>query len=218
MIFILEQFQDTMAGQLEERTYSSNETAVEDSPLDVLSRNVADRNIENIYNKTPPGIPVHQLRIKVGSIMMLMRNINISEGLCNGTRVQILEVKDNIIVCKHLSGNNTDKIFLSRHRFTFGGDDELDQFGGVKWQRVQFPLTPGAFFDFFPKNTSTAGLQNGHNAQQTRNRFDGEKFFFREKCDFFKIFTFSPSCNFFLGDYHEMPTTVCLTLGVCSFE
>ena len=34
-----------------------------------------------------PGIPNHQLNLKIGYVVMLLRNINQSSGLCNGTRL-----------------------------------------------------------------------------------------------------------------------------------
>jgi hypothetical protein len=35
------------------------------------------------------GIPDHKLILKVGQSVMLLRNINQSAGLCNGTRMTI---------------------------------------------------------------------------------------------------------------------------------
>ncbi|GJS37336.1 DNA helicase [Tanacetum coccineum] len=34
-----------------------------------------------------PGIPPYELQLKVGSPIMLLRNVNLSRGLCNGTRM-----------------------------------------------------------------------------------------------------------------------------------
>ncbi|CAN6893122.1 unnamed protein product, partial [Brassica oleracea] len=34
-----------------------------------------------------PGLPAHKLRLKVGVPVMLLRNMNQKEGLCNGTRL-----------------------------------------------------------------------------------------------------------------------------------
>ncbi|KAL3108770.1 hypothetical protein niasHT_019257 [Heterodera trifolii] len=45
---------------------------------------------ENLCRMTPHGVPEHRLRIKVGAIIMIITNISIADGLCNGTRVQIL--------------------------------------------------------------------------------------------------------------------------------
>lgn len=48
-----------------------------------------DSCIENFNRKTPSDLPPHELRIKKGAIVMLIRNIDITEGLCNGTRLQV---------------------------------------------------------------------------------------------------------------------------------
>ena len=101
--------------------------------------------MEDIYRKTPEGMPQHILRLKVGAIMMVIRNVNINEGLCNGTRVQIVRLLNNIVICRHIDGPRKGKTFpLSRFRFTFGGtEDDYTTYGGVRWERVQFPLRPG---------------------------------------------------------------------------
>ncbi len=50
------------------------------------------------------GLPPHNLKLKVGSIIMLIRNLNIKCGLCNGTRLQVVEMGKNILKAKILTG------------------------------------------------------------------------------------------------------------------
>ena len=46
---------------------------------------------------------------------MLIRNLNISEGLCNGTRLLILNFSNNVLKCEILTGDKKgDVIFLNR--------------------------------------------------------------------------------------------------------
>lgn len=47
----------------------------------------------------------HVLKIKVGSIVMLLRNINMKQGLCNGTRLIIKQIYDNYLDVEIISGN-----------------------------------------------------------------------------------------------------------------
>ena len=51
-----------------------------------------------------PGLPVHKSESKVDTIVMLIRNLSINDGLCNGTRMKIIRllkfnIKVEIITC-----------------------------------------------------------------------------------------------------------------------
>jgi hypothetical protein len=57
--------------------------------------------------------------------MLIIRNLSVENGLCNGTKVQILTLKNDLIVCKHVTGvrgEREEKIDLYRYRFIFGGN------------------------------------------------------------------------------------------------
>lgn len=58
------------------------------------------------------GIPNHALTLKVGSPVMLLRNIDHSMGLCNGTRLIITGLSDHVVEAKIVTGNNANKIVL----------------------------------------------------------------------------------------------------------
>ena len=61
------------------------------------------------------GIPNHRLRLKVGVPIMLLRNIDQDNGLCNRTRLQVIDLKKNVICGAVLTWSNIgDKIFISR--------------------------------------------------------------------------------------------------------
>ena len=45
--------------------------------------------MEFLNSLTPSGMPPHCRNLKVGSIVMLLRNISLKKGLCNGTRLVI---------------------------------------------------------------------------------------------------------------------------------
>lgn len=66
---------------------------------------------------------------------MLIRNLNIREGLCNGTRLIVVELRTNVIVCKILCGDNTGQIVYIP-RITLICDNEFP----FDLYRHQFPL------------------------------------------------------------------------------
>nr|CAD2173823.1 unnamed protein product [Meloidogyne enterolobii] len=49
--------------------------------------------------------PKHKLTLKINSVIMLLRNLNLSEGLCNGTRLQVTNIGKNVLNCKIISGD-----------------------------------------------------------------------------------------------------------------
>lgn len=61
--------------------------------------------MEFLNSITPSGMAPHVLKIKVGSIVMLLRNINMKQGLCNGTRLIIKQIYDNYLDVEIISGN-----------------------------------------------------------------------------------------------------------------
>ncbi|XP_057744772.1 uncharacterized protein LOC130962595 [Arachis stenosperma] len=83
-----------------------------------------------------PGLPNHELCFKEGCPVMLIRNIDHSAGLCNGTRLVITRLGNKVIEAKVLSGSNIgEKVFIPRMTLT-PSDGKLP----FKFQRRQFPL------------------------------------------------------------------------------
>ena len=91
-------------------------------------------NIEYIHTLAPNGIPNHILTLKPGMPVMLMRNLNPREGLCNGTKLIYQRVLDNkLLQCKVVGTDRT--VFIPRITFIPKiGEYTFD------WQRRQFPL------------------------------------------------------------------------------
>ena len=55
------------------------------------------------------GLPPHQLTVKVGCVMMLLRNLNPKKGLCNGTRILITSMTQRTIRAIVLTGSHQNQ-------------------------------------------------------------------------------------------------------------
>ena len=69
---------------------------------------------------------------------MLIKNIDVSRGLCNGTRLQIKRMTDEHLVCEVLTGPNKGKTeFIHRIEIEHGRRDPRVV---MKFKRIQFPV------------------------------------------------------------------------------
>ncbi|WOG95398.1 hypothetical protein DCAR_0414715 [Daucus carota subsp. sativus] len=62
--------------------------------------------VEYLNSLNMPCIPKRELKLKIGTPIMLMRNLNQINGLCNGTRMIATGCKKNIIECEIMCGSN----------------------------------------------------------------------------------------------------------------
>ena len=53
----------------------------------------------------PSGLPPHELKLKPGCIIMLLRNLNARRGLLNGTRLLVISLNAHFLHGKILSGS-----------------------------------------------------------------------------------------------------------------
>lgn len=70
---------------------------------------------EFLHAQTPSGMPPHKITLKMGAIIMLIRNLNPKQGLCNGTRLIIENLHTHFLDVKVLTGTNKgDRVFIPR--------------------------------------------------------------------------------------------------------
>ena len=110
-----------------------------DSPhIEDVSINDSTLPLEILNKQTPTGMPLHRLRLKVGCLVMCVRNINPSQGLCNGARLLVLDCQTNIINCEILDGTFAgNKCFLSRVDID---SDKAEGITSIRFVRRQFPI------------------------------------------------------------------------------
>uniref|UniRef100_A0A8R1IVH7 ATP-dependent DNA helicase n=1 Tax=Caenorhabditis japonica TaxID=281687 RepID=A0A8R1IVH7_CAEJA len=109
------------------------------------SEDVADSNdgltaadAEVFATKTPQGLPPHILHLKVGAQVVLLRNLAVDQGLCNGTRMTIERIGQDVIYCivNNPTRRTPDMVFLHRIRMSPTGKGA----NSCGFFRLQYPV------------------------------------------------------------------------------
>ncbi|XP_050280553.1 uncharacterized protein LOC126721546 [Quercus robur] len=101
-----------------DNTYPVHEYLSSDS-ICKASSNVPDQDllytVEFLNTLRFPRLPNHKLTLKIGSPIMLLRNLNQNECLCNGTRLIITRLATWVIEAEIITGTNIGKrVFIPR--------------------------------------------------------------------------------------------------------
>ncbi|XP_062206556.1 ATP-dependent DNA helicase PIF1-like [Phragmites australis] len=92
---------------------------------------------EFLNSLTPNGLPPHVLKLKMNCPIILLRNIDPANGLCNGTRLVVRGSQRNAIDAEIVLGQHAGKrVFLPRIPLC-PSDDEMFPF---QFKRKQFPI------------------------------------------------------------------------------
>ncbi|XP_049370761.1 uncharacterized protein LOC125835697 [Solanum verrucosum] len=90
-----------------------------------------------LHTLNVPGLPPYRLMLKQNCPVILLRNLNPSEGLCNGTRLVCCDFKTHVISCKIASGDFKDKhVFIPRIPLLSSEDEKIP----IPFKRTQFPI------------------------------------------------------------------------------
>jgi hypothetical protein len=113
------------------KVYKSIDTMDSEDPEEIANY---PAEILNTFDVS--GLPPHQLNLKVGAIVILLKNIDSRHGLCNGTRLLIKNLTDNVIVATIATGKHKDRtVFIPRMSMS-PTDSDLP----FKLKRLQFPV------------------------------------------------------------------------------
>jgi PIF1-like helicase/Helitron helicase-like domain at N-terminus/Helicase len=102
---------------------------------DEQQEDLMSNSVLNSFN--PPTFPNHIIRLKPGCIMMLIRNINVSGGLCNGTRLKIIQIGLHSLLCEILNSSHSGTLcIIPKISITSTPSSEAP----IPFIRFQYPL------------------------------------------------------------------------------
>ncbi|KAL4561807.1 hypothetical protein LXL04_033981 [Taraxacum kok-saghyz] len=107
----------------------------------IISRAILSTKNENVDEINDQlidsGLPPHYLRLKIGCPIILLRDIDHSNGLCNGTRLICKGFQMNVIDAEIAVGHHAGKrVFMPRIPLCPSADDMFP----FKLKRKQFPI------------------------------------------------------------------------------
>jgi hypothetical protein len=98
--------------------------------------NAHEYPIEYLNSIAVPGLPLCHLKLKKGCPLMLLRNMDQNNGLCNGTRMVLLDVKSRVLQCRILGGKHAGNVVFIPRISLQPSNEDLP----VSLTRRQFPV------------------------------------------------------------------------------
>tara|TARA_B110001452_G_scaffold118768_1_gene98544 strand:+ start:1079 stop:4696 length:3618 start_codon:yes stop_codon:yes gene_type:complete len=107
--------------------------------IDESSEGGLTPDVEFLNSIDLPGFPAHRLTLKKFMPLMLLRNLAPSDGLCNGTRLVLLDIVSNDLLKVRIATGKCagNVVYINRLRL----NPEAGHFP-FEWSRLQFPVRP----------------------------------------------------------------------------
>ncbi|XP_022014257.1 ATP-dependent DNA helicase PIF1-like [Helianthus annuus] len=118
----------------EEREYLSSDSLCQSENPNATQQKLYSPDVLNGLKVS--GLPNHRLALKVGVPVMLLRNIDQQNGLCNGTRLQVKKMYNHVIEAEIISGGNIGTRTYIPRISLIPSDKKIP----FEFQRRQFPL------------------------------------------------------------------------------
>jgi ATP-dependent exoDNAse (exonuclease V) alpha subunit len=119
----------------EEHTCWSADSYSMDCPTEQQNN---DLPVEYLHSLNASGLPIAELRLKLGCPIILLRNIDPKRGLCNGTRATVLHISNRVLDVRLLTGDHAGETALIPRITLSPANNELDY--KIKLNRRQFPV------------------------------------------------------------------------------
>ncbi|XP_022040344.1 uncharacterized protein LOC110942890 [Helianthus annuus] len=119
----------------EEREYLSSDSLCPTEDVNATQQRIYSPDVLNGLKIS--GLPNHRLVLKVGVPVMLLRNIDQRNGLCNATRLQVKKLYNRVIEAEIISGANIGTSTYIPRINLIPSDKKIP----FAFQRRQFPLS-----------------------------------------------------------------------------
>ncbi|XP_050527808.1 uncharacterized protein LOC126897905 [Daktulosphaira vitifoliae] len=114
-----------------QRVYTATDTVVADDDDEAANFPVEFLNTLEVDN-----LPPYRLTLKVGAIVMLLKNLDTARRLCNGTRLVITELRQHNFKAKLLTDLDAEEIVVPIVQTRTSGDGDIPR----RMCRYQFPV------------------------------------------------------------------------------
>jgi ATP-dependent DNA helicase PIF1 len=92
--------------------------------------------VEYLNSINCSGLPLAKLKLKLGTPVMVLRNINAGEGVCNGSRGIVTQVDQHVIQIRLITGDHAGSLIFVPRLKLCPSDTQVP----FEFERRQFPL------------------------------------------------------------------------------